>query len=246
VSAGQILDICRASEALGVAVEIWGTFWDAGERVQDLLPEIERWATVQNGLVSRSGRAARSGKRARHARPEAEKYSCGGAGHYLVSIFPDGEVFPCCSGDFNRSAGLSCGNIRRDAPAAILRAAYGDFHVRTAKDLGWGVLYAVVERHFPALAPRLPRFADADSPCEICRTLNRDLKQALAPVYAMIETEFALTEAEFEWARLDRSEGPRPRRLGAACARGELRERFAGDAALRRAYLAGDAAIEPA
>ncbi len=191
VTPGQVREVGLAARELGARVEVHANFWDRAERVQELLPDVEQWADqVYTRWVVRAGRAARSGRRANHHVPEQAKYSCGQPAHYAISVFPDGEAYPCCSGDFNQSAKLSCGNVNKDSAGEILATAYANFHVRMVKEFGWGVLFDVVRRDFPELASRLPDFADADGPCEVCRDLNTRLKEELRPVYARIEAQY--------------------------------------------------------
>lgn len=245
VSPGQIREICDAAMLLGLEVEIWGTFWDEDEDVRDLLPDLDPAIRIVSHLALRAGRGAGSGKRARHSLPEDSKYSCGRPGHYSVAIYPDGEAFPCCSGDFNRSGGLSCGNVNRQSPGEILEAAFANFHVRTVKELGWGALYALVRSRFPELAPRLPSFGEADSACDICRPLNLELKAELAPVYALIEAEYACTTAEFEWMRQEREgAGSALRKFDGRTVRlDELKRSLREDAGLRRRWITGRATM---
>ena len=139
-----------------------------------------------------------------------QKLSCGDPGLYVFSVYPDGEVYPCCSGGFQIEGKLSCGNIHRDTPAKILFAGMTNFHVRMAKEFGWGVLYALVEREDPELRATLPRFEDVDLPCEICRDLNIGLRDRLAPIYHVIEREYATARAKQEWqAKPGRRRAPR-------------------------------------
>jgi MoaA/NifB/PqqE/SkfB family radical SAM enzyme len=242
VTPEQIMDICRTATALGIRVDLDGTFWDAGDDVRDLLPELDSSIRVHNFTVELGGRAKGAETVPGHAKPDHEKLSCGRAGHYLVAIYPNGDAYPCCSGDFNKAAGLGCGNIRRDSARTILENAYADMHVRTAKELGWGVLYEVVARDFPELRERLPSIAEASGACEICRDLNVGLKQELAPVYQRIETAYASGMAQAEWDRLDESTPAAARAFqGKRYGRAELEALFAADATARRACLTGAA-----
>ena len=131
--------------------------------------------------------------------PIEEKLSCGQPGHYSLSIYPDGEVYPCCSGGFQIEGRLSCGNVHRDPASRLLYAALTKFHVRLVKEFGWGLLYELVEREAPDLACQLPRLEDAGGVCELCRDLNVRFADRLAPLYTTIEIEYARTRAEFEW-----------------------------------------------
>jgi hypothetical protein len=168
--------------------------------------------TLYNRTVAPVGRARRNSEwPRRYAVPLAQKFSCGDPGYYTFAVYPDGEVYPCCSTGFQMEGKLSCGNVHRDEPAHILFAGMTNFHVRLAKEFGWEVLYALVAREAPELVARLPRFEDVDGPCEICRDLNLSLREELAPIYHLIELEYARARAEQEW-RADFGEGHRDRR----------------------------------
>ena len=212
VSPDQITMVCDVAERLGIAIHISATFWNIDETLGDLLPEIVERPSIKvlHHSVAPMGRARETAAwPRRYDLPVESKLSCGRPGEYLFSVYPDGEVYPCCSGGFQIEGGLSCGNVHRDTPAKIIYAGLTNFHVRLAKEFGWAVLYAVVEREAPELLPELPRFADADSACEICRDLNRDLGERLAPVREVIEREYARARAEREWRRIDASGAPR-------------------------------------
>ncbi len=116
------------------------------------------------------------------------KLSCGQPGYYSLSIYPDGAVYPCCSGGFQIEGRLSCGNIHVDPPARILFRASGNLHVRLVKEFGWGLLYEMVARDAPELLAQLPSLEQASGVCEICRDLSLTLADRLAPIYERIES----------------------------------------------------------
>jgi MoaA/NifB/PqqE/SkfB family radical SAM enzyme len=201
VSGDRILMACDIAGEMGVSVYVAGTFWSEHDRVEDMLPELASRAhvTPSSHVVAPIGRAKKAAWPRRYAVPLEQKLSCGDPGSYIFTIYPDGEVYPCCSGGLQIEGKLSCGNVQRDTPAQILFAGVTNFHVRMAKEFGWGVLYALVEREAPELRSALPRFEDVDSPCQICRDLNLGLRDRLAPIYHIIEREYARARAEQEW-----------------------------------------------
>lgn len=249
VTPDQIREVARAARALGIHVELYASFWNREDDIRALLPDVDQLADEVNVYaVARSGRAARSGRRTTMAVPLQSKFSCGAPSHYSMAVYPDGEVYPCCAGDFNSAARLSCGNIRTHRPADILANAYRNFHVRMAKELGWGALYALIERDHPELVAQLPRFEDVDTPCEICRELNTRLKDALRPIYDVIEREYARTMAEHEWRARDAARPDQAQwRFGGQCGtRDWLIDRLASDRSARERYIAGLETIEAA
>jgi MoaA/NifB/PqqE/SkfB family radical SAM enzyme len=250
VAPEQIEMVCDAARDLGIGVRITGTFWDVGDKVEDLIPAIASRPEVDtaNYLVMDEGRARTSASWPRAYRiPVEDKYSCGRPGAYSLSIYPDGEVYPCCAGGLQIEGKLSCGNVHRDSAAHILFAAMTDFHVRMVKEYGWGVLYALVESMAPDLIEHLPDMEKADSVCTICRDLNLDLKDRLAPVYSEIEKEYARTRAEHEWqARIAADGWDGPRLIdGRLLDWPGLEQLILDDRALRLDYLAGAAPIGP-
>ena len=241
VDAEQILMVCDIAERLGIAIQISATFWNVDEELHDLLPEIAArpHIKVTTHVVTPMGRARRTAAwPRRYELPTESKLSCGMPGEYLFSVYPDGEVYPCCSGGFQIEGRLSCGNIHRDSPASIIYAGLTNFHVRLAKEFGWGVLYALVEREAPELVAELPRFDERDSTCEICRDINLDLGERLAPIYGLIEREYARARAGREWRTLDPAGGARwvgDRRLSLDAFLALIDE----DRSTRLGYLAG-------
>jgi hypothetical protein len=243
VTSEQLLTICRVSAELSLRVIVSGTFWNEGESLAALIPELLAMdVETQENLVAPMGRAREHyGSGPRYGLDQAAKESCGRPGFYSLSIYPDGEVYPCCSGGFNIEAKLSCGNVNRHSPETILYNAFTNFHVRLVKEFGWSVLYRLVERDAPELMPDLPRFESVDSSCEICRALNVNLKSKLAPLYATIEKEYAQVRAESEWSSRTSEDGWHGRRLigDRAVSISELVHLLAEDRDLRLDYLAG-------
>jgi Radical SAM superfamily/4Fe-4S single cluster domain len=194
VSPQQIHWIADACHHHNIALGIQGIFWTPGEKVEDLLPDLPG-VPMSSELVVSIGRARdKAGEQPRYTRPDEAKYTCSNPRKYDLTIYPNGDVYPCCSGGFNKEAGLLCGNAFTDPPAEILSNVYGNFHARIAKEIGFNVLYSHVQRTDPDLFRRLPTFSSVDSVCQICRDLRTDpsLRQSLAPIYEQIEIDYAL------------------------------------------------------
>lgn len=241
VTPGQITMVCDAAEKLDIDIHISATFWNEDEELSDLLPDLANKPDIKviAHSVAPIGRARESAVwPRRYDLPVESKYSCGSPGEYLFSIYPDGEIYPCCSGGFQIEGGLSLGNVHRDPPAKIIYAGATNFHVRMAKEFGWNVLYALVEREAPELMAELPRFEDVDSTCEICRDINVTLGEKLKPLYQIIEREYAHARAEREWVRLAGS-GASQLIRGQDMALPEFLNAIDDDRDLRLDYLAG-------
>ncbi len=244
VTKQQIDLVGEAALDLGITVHLIGTFWEPDGRVESLLPDLAArpGAHSYNYPVAEMGRAKRSASwPRRYAIPREDKYSCGRPGIYSLAVYPDGEVYPCCSGGLQIEGKLSCGNVNRDAPDRIVYAALTNFHVRMVKEFGWGILYALVEREAPELLGELPSIDEADGVCVICRDLNLGFADRLAPIYTKIETEYARARAELEWR--DREAADRwtgRRRVGdAMMSSAEFQDLIVDDRDTRLDYLAG-------
>ena len=251
VTPEQVRMVAEAVRSLELNVHISGVFWDTKESVADLVPDLVTTdgIKISEYLVAPVGRAKQSAQwPRRYDTDPAFKESCGKPGLYSVSIYPDGELYPCCSGGFNREGKLSAGNVNHNTPAALLNKVFTNFHVRMAKEFGWRVLYDLVERETPELVPDLPRFEDADSACEICRDLNVGLADKLAPIYALIEAEYAVARARRELDRKGLSSAMDNRFLfdDDLVNQAELLDRLRQDNSARLSYLAGEKTIRVA
>ena len=253
VTPAQIAQVCDAAARLGIRVNITGVFWDEGDSVEAMLPALSAHPArvrIVNMPAAPIGEARRQPLTAFQV-PIEKKLSCGQPGTYSLALYPDGHVYPCCSGGFQIEGRLSCGNVHTDSPARILYAASTNFHVRLVKEFGWGLLYEIVAREAPDLLTRLPSFDQASGVCEICRDLNVGLKDLLAPIYEPIEIEYARTRAEFEWRTLFGDDLAVPQSCGGErLTLDTLLGRLTTDRTMRLDYLAGllpiGADIEPA
>ena len=203
----NIYRIGECCEEIGLRLEIFGHFWNPNERVEDLLPKIKGAESIYSGLVMPIGAARVHFKGRRYNTPDEEKYSCGKPSIYDVAIYPNGETYPCCSGGFNKEAGLACGNVYTDSAADILSNVFRHFHVRIAKEIGFDRLYSKISLVRPDLLEHLPQFSRVDSVCEICRDLHTNVKlmQELSSIYEILETEYVLEAVEKDWNKIHSS-----------------------------------------
>jgi MoaA/NifB/PqqE/SkfB family radical SAM enzyme len=209
VSKEQVHRIALCCQAVGIHLHVYGVFWNTEERVEDLLPDLEG-VPMTSEFVTPIG-AARplfNGRPRYKDVPEANKSSCGRCSDYDITIYPNGDVFPCCSGGFNKEAKLHCGNAFQEPAAAIMTKVFGQRHARLAKSIGFLRLRELVAEVDPQLLARMPKFSDVDSVCEMCRDLHKDevLQKALAPYYDTLEIEYAIKKADAEWDLLDLDE----------------------------------------
>jgi len=199
VSKEQVHRIARCCQVAGVRMHVYGVFWNPDERVEDLLPDLDGVPKTSEFVTPiGAARPLFNGRTRCKDVPDANKSSCGKCSDYDITIYPNGDTFPCCSGGFNKEAKLHCGNAFRDSAADI---KFGQRHARLAKSIGFLRLHELVAANDLDVLERLPRFADVDSVCEMCRDLHKDdaLQAALAPYYETLEIEFALAKADAEW-----------------------------------------------
>jgi hypothetical protein len=197
----NIYRIGECCEEIGLRLEIFGHFWNPGERVEDLLPKIRGAESIYSGMVMPIGAARVHFKGRRYNKPDSDKYSCGKPSIYDVAVYPDGDVYPCCSGGFNKEAGIICGNVFVNSAADILSSVFHHFHARIAKEIGFDRLYSNIRKKRPDLLERLPKFAEVDSVCQIFRDLhsNQDLMNELNLIYEEMEIEHVLESVEKNW-----------------------------------------------
>ena len=197
-----IYRIERTCVQLGIKLEVFGVFWDEGDTVEKVAPGLTH-AKTYSDLAMPIG-AARNLflEGARYQQADSKKFSCGKPKVYDVAIYPNGDVFPCCSGGFNKEAKLECGNVFRDESSEILNRVFTNFHVRIAKEIGFNRLYDIVREKRPDLYDRLTPFEAVDSVCEICRNIHasEDLRADLREVYEEMEIDYVLSEVDKDWA----------------------------------------------
>ncbi|MBT9331669.1 radical SAM protein [Paracidobacterium acidisoli] len=194
VSSEQIRWIAGACRETGVEFLVYGVFWSEGEKLEEMLPAMPG-VKMHSNLVTSIGRARElAGEAPRYHLPEETKYTCRQPRHYDITVYPNGDTYPCCSGGFNKEAGLGCGNAFTEPAEAILTRVYTLLHARIAKEIGFDRLYAKVREQDKVLYERLPRFADVDSVCQICRNLRTQpgLQEELAGIYEEMEIEYVL------------------------------------------------------
>jgi hypothetical protein len=205
VSPQQVRWIADACSHHDVRLSIHGIFWTPGEKVEDLLPDLPGVPMFSELVVSIGRARAKVGEQPRYGRPDEDKYTCRQPRRYDITVYPNGDVYPCCSGGFNKEAKLLCGNAFTDSAEQILAGVFGNFHARIAKEIGFNTLYSHVQETAPDLFPKLPSFSSVDSVCQICRDLRRDpeLQRALEPIYEQMEIDYALSCVDEHAANLN-------------------------------------------
>jgi MoaA/NifB/PqqE/SkfB family radical SAM enzyme len=202
----HIYRVERYCKKYGIELCVYGIFWDETTTVRDLLPEL-RVTRVETNLVAPIGRARTAGKKIPTNRNAESKYSCGRPQDYDITVYPNGETFPCCSGGFNKEAKLSLGNSFTENPDRIIERCFSHFFVIVAKEIGFDKLYAkLTDRQIKDLS--LPRFEDSATVCEICSQIhgNSRLRDALRNVLSEMEVDYCLDRLSAIEATSDRAE----------------------------------------
>jgi hypothetical protein len=106
------------------------------------------------------------------SRPRLE--TCYKRFYHDVTVFWDGEVYPCCS-VYNRSTErLSYGNAYKERLADIWDRIDGSLLLRIIKRQGFGDLYRLIGRSDPDLLKQLPDPGSTVGACHLCHLIFRD------------------------------------------------------------------------
>lgn len=175
----------------GVRAVLCGSFYDDKTNLHDLFPAYA--ANSEVSLVTRVvlPKVGRSEKRDIQPSYYANTDTSPGGACYKrfyhdVTVFWDGEIYPCCSVYNRATPGISYGNAYDEPLAAIWDRIAGSLFLKQIKQGGFDGLYAFVEDRNPALASRLPDRAKAIGPCHLCNllmgeeTLARDVHELFA------------------------------------------------------------------
>ncbi len=174
----------RAAVELGLLAELAGVFWDPDTKVEDVVRVPEGVRTTRH-LAIPIGRG-----KDRPVPPEEYKLDlrrfrgCGRPRAFDLTVYPTGEVYPCCSGGFNIQARLSFGNLRREPLSAIVERIHADRYLKLVFEQGFFLLYALCRVKFPDLFQQLPDWTPYVSPCQLCARIHsdRELMEALEPL----------------------------------------------------------------
>lgn len=170
---------------------VYGVFWNQGERTEHLLPNLKT-NHVESSLVAPIGRALTAGKPLPMPMPESN-FSCGKPQDYDVTIYPNGDAYPCCSGGFNKKAGLLLGNVFTNKPEEIIRSCLSNFLAIIAKEIGFDKLISRM-RFLNSDMLAIPAFDKIHSVCELCSIIGGDMdaRRAAANAVAELEVEYCI------------------------------------------------------
>ncbi len=185
-----------AARELGIAAELAGVFWDADTRVEDVVQVPEGVSTTRRLAIPVHEEAGRAVTPDDYGLGPERFRGCGLPRSYDVTIYPDGRVYPCCSGGFNVRAELAFGNLRQEQLADVLQRIHADRYTRLVT--GWGFLpiYELARHRWPGVAEQLPDFDPVVTPCQLCALVHSDpaLLDALDPVLRYADRLFGAVE----------------------------------------------------
>ena len=186
VPQSYIRNAVEAALDRGVHVCLCASFYDDTLRLESMFPEFTGRLDVDfvNRVVLPDvGRAAR---RAITPQSYPNMATTIGAGacykriYHDLTVFWDGQAYPCCS-IYNRATqGLSIGDLYEESLASVWDRLEGSLLYRMIKGEGFDALYDLLERIEPGLAATLPARADAVGPCHLCHLMFRDEDKARA------------------------------------------------------------------
>lgn len=94
--------------------------------------------------------------------------------YHDVTVFWDGEVYPCCSVYNRATPGISYGNLYDTPLAEIWDRISGSLFLRMIKRQGFTELLDLLRERAPDLESRLPDPAATIGPCHMCNLLMKD------------------------------------------------------------------------
>lgn len=198
----------QAALELGLAGEFAGVFWNKDERIEDTI-DVPAGALTVRGLVAPIGRARRQEQNFgpdHYDMGPQRFYGCGISDRVDITVYPDGEVYPCCSGGFNIEAKLSFGNAKTEPLSGIVSKMKRDAYTKLVIEAGLGPLYEIAELRFPHLLEHLPDPEQFTSICELCSAVhgNDGLLERIQPLIAYASEVFeAANEMEVSGQQAD-------------------------------------------
>lgn len=195
-------NVLRAANELGIPCQVVGNFWEPGRTVQSLIniPTNSSF-TVTSDRVVPIGRAAsvEITPDSFGVKADLSKFRCMyRKNFYDIAIYPDGKLYPCCSGGFNVKGKLSVGNINHTPLRNLLDRVHADIYVRIAKEKSFRFLYDLVEKKRPDLFQQLPQYDRMVSGCQLCQQIHGDdrLMEELVPLLDEYEVEYVKEEVD--------------------------------------------------
>jgi MoaA/NifB/PqqE/SkfB family radical SAM enzyme len=94
--------------------------------------------------------------------------------YHDVTVFWDGEVYPCCSVYNRATPGISYGNVYDTPLAEVWDRISGSLFLKMIKRQGFSDLLQLLRERAPDLEGRLPDPTRTVGPCHLCNLLMKD------------------------------------------------------------------------
>jgi hypothetical protein len=179
----------NAANDLGIVSEVVGVFWDPKARVEGFVKVPEGTRKLTRLALPRGPSRDRKVTPADYCLSADRFLACRGFGTYDFTVYPDGQLYPCCSGGSNIQGGLAVGNLRQEPLAELVARSHAYGYTRIVMSLGIACLYELAAHRFPDLAAQLPDREPYLSCCDLCAQVHGDarLRELIAPVVEYAE-----------------------------------------------------------
>lgn len=171
------------SDELGLEVTVSGTFDDPSKNLETYLKE-NGFALGQNiklktRYILPYGKAEKKcvggNMRKYGLMADLGNMYCQDSSYYAPSIYPNGDVYPCCS-VANAASPLVMGNLRKDGFDEVMLRVFGNFFFRVIKREGFQGLVDICEKYGCSIRSYLPDMDEICDTCDLCITLMGNLE----------------------------------------------------------------------
>lgn len=191
-----VQNVLRAADELQIPCQVVGNFWNTDRKVQDLLQVPDNGLnSIANDFVYPAGRAEYANIQPQDygVTPDLSDFRCMyKEKFYDIAIYPDGNLYPCCSGGFQVKGKLSVGNLHSESLKSLLDKVHSSIYVRILKEKSFKFLYELIEKEDPELFEMLPRFDDKVTGCQLCEKIHGSdaIMAMLSPILEKYEIEY--------------------------------------------------------
>jgi hypothetical protein len=183
VSRDQVRHVVDTAVTMGLETEIYGTFYDENASLRSAFPDLAASGSV--ALFDRTARPDVGRRRNAPLRPSQAPApdwtahdTCYRRVYHELTVFWDGEVYPCCSVYNRETPGISFGNVYHEPLSTIWDRIDGSRFLRIIKRRGFAELFALLRREAPDVWSSLPDRPLAMDACHLCHLLMGDVEVA--------------------------------------------------------------------
>lgn len=180
----------------GVRLVICGSFYDESNDLRDIFPEFKDCSNVSfvtRVVLPTQGRAERKGVTPSFY-PNANltnNHTCYKRIYHDVTVFWDGEVYPCCSVYNRDTPSLSFGNLYNEPLAQIWDRIESSQFLKIIKLAGFDKLQQELLENYPELELEIPPKSEMIGPCHRCFQYlsNQKVRDSIKELYAQREQD---------------------------------------------------------